>query len=642
MTNSIASLTSSVLEQITRGATEAELQPLLLKLGQDAGDPEVAQKLHAQLASLMKQPSGSALTERGLNLLIDTTHDLSRTLSLQDLLRKIVSRARNLVSANIAWLTMLDEEKQVFRNFAIEGNLSPGTAHMSSSVDRGVVSLIAETRSFFVTKDYLGDDRFRHSRDLDRRFEDESIKSLAGFPILADDKVQGLLFVADRYGRDYSGREISVLGSFAQHAGVAMRNARIFSRLSEALEETERNRSSLEEHIQRVEASAQAHDDMMSLLARGADLMTFMQRMAGNIGGSIQYLDSNLAIREEFTAPGFNGTLNKDIRAGRIDQAKMLSAIARSRENGRSAVLIENSNERCLILALHGGATRGDSLVVCHTGKIDEIQLRNLERSTVALSIAKLWAEKRHTERLIASSTLLRHLVLVSPPDAPTIDSARNRLSLSSEQPIRMALMVVSGMDRAEQTELIRDAGGRLNVLVDLIDDAYLAIGPISEMEKLTTILSRRVGKKKIGGLVSAPFTELETSPQHYAELGNAMRAMKKIAPLSRFIDAADISLFARIFERSDPSRIKEFVAGVLAPIAARDPRNRAHLKTTLLCFFDNHYNIARTAERLDVHVNTVRQRLDTLREVTGGWKDPIASLELHVALRLDDLASSD
>lgn len=65
--------------------------------------------------------------ERALNLLIETTHDLSRTLSVQDLMKKIVSRARDLVGSHLAWVTTLDEQAQVFRNLATEGHLSPGT-----------------------------------------------------------------------------------------------------------------------------------------------------------------------------------------------------------------------------------------------------------------------------------------------------------------------------------------------------------------------------------------------------------------------------------------------------------------------------------------------------------------------------------
>ncbi len=54
--------------------------------------------------------------------------------------------------------------------------------------------------------------------------------------------------------------------------------------------------------------------------------------------------------------------------------------------------------------------------------------------------------------------------------------------------------------------------------------------------------------------------------------------------------------------------------------------------------YFDNQHSIARTAAELGIHVNTARQRLDSLAEVTGGWNDPVAAMELHIALRLDAL----
>ena len=104
-------------------------------------------------------------------------------------------------------------------------------------------------------------------------------------------------------------------------------------------------------------------------------------------------------------------------------------------------------------------------------------------------------------------------------------------------------------------------------------------------------------------------------------------------------MDHPKVNLFAKLFETGDASRIARYMKEMLAPIDRRDPDRKRQLKTTLLCYLDAQHNIARTAEILGVHVNTVRQRLDTLRELTGGWDDPISSLELHVALRLDVIA---
>ena len=619
----------------------AELTERLRSESLANGSGQDFEQLILNLNALTQGIRNSGLTERSLNLLIDTTHDLSGTLSLQDLLRKIVTRARSLVGANIAWLTLLDAESGMFRTVTAEGHLLPTTAEMTARMEYGAVSLVMRSKSFFDTQDYLRDERFEHSPELDRLFQAESIVSLAGFPILSEDNVQGFLFVADRYSRKLSGREISVLGSFALYAGVAMRNARAFKMLSEALAEAERNRVALTDHIQRVEASAATHDEMTSLLAKGAELQQFLQRMANQIDGAILLCDTDFAVKEEFSSPAYQGHLAADLRKGMIDQAALISATSESRRTGRSVVMIDRGEEHCRAMMLHGGTGRGESLVICYSGELDAIGIRNLERSTVALSIAKLWNEKRETEKVIASSTLLRHLILVNPPDHATISAIRNRLNLHTDQPVMLGLLAISGLDRASQTNAIREAAARVNLLVDLVNDTYLAIGPEKSIRDFLQNLSNRRKGWDIGGILSDPFSDLEQSSACYARLDQALRLMSRMKRLNRVLEQSQVNLFAKLFEASDATRITRYVEETLAAINDRDPRQKTQLKHTLLSFFDSQYNIARTADLLGVHINTIRQRLDILRETTGGWEDPLIALELHVALRLDAITST-
>jgi DNA-binding PucR family transcriptional regulator len=116
---------------------------------------------------------------------------------------------------------------------------------------------------------------------------------------------------------------------------------------------------------------------------------------------------------------------------------------------------------------------------------------------------------------------------------------------------------------------------------------------------------------------------------------------LRKMRRLTRFVEYSQVNLFAKLFETGDASRIVRYLERILLPIEERDRRQRTQLKKTLLCYLDNKHNIARTAQLLGVHINTVRQRLGTLREITGGWDDPVAVLELHVALRLDSITSA-
>ena len=628
----------SALEKVALGASDAEIDAALEKMKELSarhGEIEQFESLQSHVNAIRRVISGHALAERGLNLLIETTHDLSSTLAVQDLLRTVVTRARSLAGANVAWVTILDEESGLFRTVTAEGNLSPATAGMTSRVEYGAVSLILNSKSFFETQDYLNDRRFRHLPELDRVFQIENIVSLAGFPILSEDKVLGFLFVGDRYGRKLSGREISVLGSFALHAGVAMRNANLFIMLSEALGEAERNRNALIEHIQRVEASAAAHDEMTHLLASGADLQHFLMRMASRINGAVFLYDKQLEISEEFIAATYSGYLAAELKSARIDPALLISAHSQSRHTGRSVLVVNKGDEQCRAIALHGGTERAESLVICNQGELDAIEIRNLERSTVALSIAKLWNERRETEKLIASSTLLRHLVMVTPPDDSTISAVRDRLGLRADSPVMLAQVVISGLDRADQTTRIRECAAKLNALVDLLDDTYLAIGPEEAIRKFLLNLSKKRDGWEAGGILSEPFTDLTLTGSHFARMNQAFHVLRNMKRLDGFVDQSDVNMFAKLFEVGDARRLAKYLEEILGPIDARAPRQREQLKQTLLCYFDSQHNIKLAAETLGVHVNTMRQRLDTLREITGGWDDPVKSLELHVALRL-------
>lgn len=629
---------AGILEKVALGVSDFEFDGLVEALEETSrGESGAAgfEDFRLQVSAIRRVLKDNALSERGLNFLIDTTHDLSSTLSLQDLLRTIVVRARNLVGADVAWVTTLDHDSELFRVITADGHLSPATAEMTSRIDHGAVSLVMSSKSYFETQDYLHDRRFRHSAQLDRILAAEKIASLSGFPILLDNKVHGFLFVANRYARKLSGREVSVLGTFALHAGVAMRNANAFALLSEALDEAQRNRNALIEHIQRVEASAAAHDELTDLLASGAEIRQFLEKMSNRIGGAVFLYDDEFRIHDEFVSSAYNSVLADELRAGRIDLALLINANAQSRQTGRSVIVLERENEQCRTIALHGGNGRRDNLVICHLGELGTIEIRNLERSAVALSIAKLWNERRETEKLIASSALLRHLVLVTPPDPSTVSAVRERLGLRADQPVQLALVAISGIDRTSQTARVRECATGISVLVDQFDDAYLAVGPLSAMQTFLQCLSRGQGVWTTGGILSEPFADLTQAADHFGRVNNALKVLRKMKPLDRFVSQREVNMFAKLFEVNDAARIADYADHVLSQIAARAPRQTNELKRTLLVYFDAQHSVKRTAEALGLHINTVRQRLDALREITGGWDDPVKALEMHVALRL-------
>ena len=576
-----------------------------------------------QTCTFTLPPRRPALSEQALNLLIETAHDLSRTLSLQELMGKIVTRARQLVGANIAWVTTLDEATQLFSNLATEGHLSPGTARMTARTNRGVVSVVMETKTFFATRDYLGDSRFNHSpasgRPVPRRAH-----RLAG-RVSDPGGRQGAGPAVRRRplrARLHGARNSSILGSFALHAGIAIRNAATFARLSEALADAQTSRAALEAHIQRVERSAEVHDEMMAMLAQGAGLTNFLTRMAAVVDGAIQLRDPALGLKQEIRAPGYDGAMLDRLRT--LDLAQIVAALSRSRANGRVAALAEEGDERCLALALPGGAGQSDGLLICLGGPADDIQIRNLERSAVALSIAKLWSDRREPGRNLPDPTLLRHLTLVPQPDPAIVEIARERLKLQPGEAVQLALLRPDA-DLAEGLP-------PHTMLQDVIADQWVLLGPAATLPDALT------GLQGAAGFLSRPFDALEEAACHHDRALSMMTVMQRLGRLTRILHEDEVSLFARLFETAKRSHVDAFVSDRLRPIEQRDPAGRAQLKTTLLSFFDNQFSATRTSAALNIHINTVRQRLATLAQVLGGWDDPLSRLDLHVALQLDAL----
>ena len=358
MTGNVLPIIATILEKTALGAHDSEIAELIEMVRDASPSASIGhdiERLHLHLNAVAQVIRESRVTERGLNLLNETTHDLASTLALQDLLRTIVSRARSLVGANVAYLTRLNEDQTVMRTVAAEGLISPATWELSANIGVGAVSLIVSSKSFFDTQDYLGDQRFRHTESFDRAFKAESIVSLAGFPILSEDKLQGILFIADRYHRKLSGREISVLGSFALHAGVAMRNAHAFTMLSEALAEAERNRVALIDHIHRVDVSAAAHDEMTSLLAKGTEWPLFIQGMADQINGAIILYDEAFSVRERFASAAYRGQLAANLKDGKID---LIAADQRRFQVAPHRAIGRHARRRQRALSRHGSAWR--------------------------------------------------------------------------------------------------------------------------------------------------------------------------------------------------------------------------------------------------------------------------------------------
>ncbi|HEX4364718.1 MAG TPA: helix-turn-helix domain-containing protein [Solirubrobacteraceae bacterium] len=260
---------------------------------------------------------------------------------------------------------------------------------------------------------------------------------------------------------------------------------------------------------------------------------------------------------------------------------------------------------------------------------IDEISGESIEGYAAEQSEAAGERQRRRA-RLVS-------LLAAEPPAAPE-DVRAAAVRAAWRPPARIAALVVAGIDperlasrlgadaiaaALERPEGLGADGSAARALAFVADPARPA--------------RREQVERAVAGLPAAlgPTVALPASARS-AE--HARRALDlHVAGLlagDELIVAEDHA--AKLVLQADPALAREFACARLAPLTELRPGPRERLTASLAAWLDCQGRVDDTARALDVHPQTVRYRLNQLREVFGSaLDDPGARFELELALRL-------
>ena len=575
--------------------------------------------------------------EQGLMAVIESAQDLSSRLQLNDLLGAIVARARKLLGSDIAWLTVHDAERGEFRVLIAEGALALSTGGMVAHRDRGVVSVVMSSRLPFTTPDYLHDTRFAHDPRLDDTFREEGIAALVGVPLIWDDEVIGLLFVADRYHRTHTAQSVSILCTLATHGAVALKNARDFERASAALARVDAARAELERHVRSVQAAADAHEQMTSLLAKGASLTTLCQWIAERFEGGVLVLDEAARPLRRAGAPGYSGS-----GAGAYDPfgergADISRAQRSSRTSGRSVTVDLPGDERCRVMSVIGGEDALGSVVLFHHGELDDVAVRTFERSASVIGVVLLSQERMEAAKNRSVSALLRGLIAPRQDDAAVLTDRAAAHGVDLALPLSLMLVAVDHPGAGYMARRLLATAPAAGMLMDDIDGLLVVLCNTTRALDLRQALSQAMrGERAVHrGVVSRPAAGVAEIPALYATLRRGLAVLGRLGVQGHVVEQNELALYSTLFETHDQASLAQYLDATIGALLAHDRKRHSELAATLLCYFDHHQNAKTTAQRLDIHVNTVRQRLATIEDLLGYWSHASRVLEIHVALRL-------
>jgi purine catabolism regulator len=130
--------------------------------------------------------------------------------------------------------------------------------------------------------------------------------------------------------------------------------------------------------------------------------------------------------------------------------------------------------------------------------------------------------------------------------------------------------------------------------------------------------------------------------PRSLREAEQAMRIGRQLLDGRQVLDYSDLGVYRLLIVLRESPELWEFYRGTLASISEYDRDQRAELVKTLEAFFANLGNLARTADALHVHRNTLLYRLGRIREISGlDLDDPEDRLALWVALKAHRMLKS-
>ncbi|MEV7563580.1 helix-turn-helix domain-containing protein [Streptomyces tanashiensis] len=580
-----------------------------------------------------------ARREAGLTTLTDTARDLTLSYDLDSLLRVITRRARRLLGADLAYVTLRGPHGACYVH-TTEGSraatgpgprLTPGLRIAEGYGLGGAVQLHGEP---VWTADYLADERFAPSGSLDAgvhapAFDEaaesalraEGLHAIVAAPLRSGDTVIGALHGADRRVRHHTPEEIALLAGLADLAALAVEKAGLLDRTRAEVSELERDSSRVRTSLTRMRHVSEAHGRIMNLVLAGGDLCNVAKAAA-------DALDATVLIRD----PGGRPLAAAGDIPGLDEEAVAKASLdAHAR---RRPVLADDDTWVAPVIA---GSEDLGGLVIRAAGGLTGEDERLLELA--AQSVAFLLLMRRSTA--VAEGPVRDELLddlIADPPHAPQqIAQRARRLGVDLRKPHVLVLARPEGGEQGRAVVWASSYAYRLSGLKTVQGGCIVLLLPGIDASEAAKAVAAELSPL-LGHPVSVAAAGPAQSPDGigriHQEAGRCLDAMSALGGTGSAASVQDLGFLGLLL--SDDNDVDGFVEAAIGPVLDYDAERFTDLTHTLEAYFASGGSPTNAAEALHVHPNTVSRRLERIGELLGPeWQKPGQVLEVQLALRL-------
>ncbi|MFD2419422.1 helix-turn-helix domain-containing protein [Amycolatopsis pigmentata] len=578
--------------------------------------------------------SGSLVRrQRELASLYATAKSLTALGALDEVLQSIVRHAHDLIGTDFTYLSLVGSDGRLSAR-ASEGTISATFLAAGIPADVGLGGKVLATRSPHWVSNYSDATLIEHDPNFDRVVATEALVALLGVPLVIRGEAVGALFVADRSERSFQADEIALLSAFADHAAVALDNARLYEASRTALQELQTAYRKIEEHMAVMERAQAIHEALTGLVLKGGTPGDVAQLLADQLGGSAALLDragATLVRRNSASCPP-------------PSEVDLTDAVEKAQRSGRCVTTVDDAGVAHSVASIQAGDSYLGALTwsrdaVTDHGAPDDMDLRTLERAShiMGLLILKEQAVAEASERL--SGELLTELMVGSPGISP---AQRARAQARNIDVDRLDLVVVADSPTLSSTDLSRhlhDIARECSGLAgEHLSKATMILHSADDDQTVEEVHQRL--RRTLGGPVVVVG---ERAVNH--DWARAFSLASRCGAVMRAIGHTDLgattgryALYAMIFDAERVRELDRFISGSIGPLLDHDQRRGTNLVDTLAAYYVHRANVAATARALHIHVNTLLKRLDRAGNVLGpDWRHE-NDLELQLGLRLHQL----
>ena len=182
-------------------------------------------------ARLYRESEGQRRTTEAL---AETGRALVQSLDMREVADRIVSSVGELLGGTTAVVFQRDEVTGSHTALATAGEGGPEFAGLTIPAGTGAIGLAVRDLRSVVTADVTTDPRITLTPEVRRHVERTPMRAVVAVPLVAHGRALGAFLVGDRAGRLFTREETAVAEAFAQHAALAIENARLYDMAQQA------------------------------------------------------------------------------------------------------------------------------------------------------------------------------------------------------------------------------------------------------------------------------------------------------------------------------------------------------------------------------------------------------------------------